>query len=274
MEATNEDIAQLLDILHDRYGYDFHDYSPAHVKRRVLQRARLLGCDDVNALRERVQREPETALRLLRDLSINVTEMFRDPDFYVTLREHVMPVLKTWSYLKIWHAGCSTGEEVYSMAILLQEEGLQERVQIYATDFNEFALEHARQGIYPAEQMKKFAQNYQRTRPKAAFADYYTAQYDSAIMAASLKKNIVWANHNLVTDQVFAETQLVVCRNVLIYFNARLQNRVLGLFHASLANGGFLALGKKESVHFSAYATAFQEVQKGQKVYRKRYAPG
>lgn len=272
MEASDDELARLLDTLHEHYGYDFHDYSAAHVRRRVLQRARLLGCADLTTLRDRILHEPETAIRVLRDLSINVTEMFRDPDFYRALREHVVPVLKTWSFLKIWHAGCSTGEEVYSMAILLQEEGLQGRVQIYATDFNEFALEQARQGIFPAEQMKKFAQNYQQSQPKAAFSDYYTARYDSAIMDSSLKKNIVWANHNLVTDNVFAETHLVVCRNVLIYFNARLQNRALGLFHASLAKGGFLALGKKESVHFSSYADAFQEVQKGQKIYRKRYA--
>jgi chemotaxis protein methyltransferase CheR len=274
MDANDTDLARLLTTLHERYGYDFRDYSVAHVKRRVLQRARLAQCANLAELIERVTREPEIALRLLRDLSINVTDMFRDPEFYRALREHVVPVLKTWSYLKIWHAGCSTGEEVYSMAILLREEGLYDRAQIYATDFNEFALEHARQGIFPAEQMKKFAHNYQHSGARAAFADYYTAQYDSAIMDSALKKNIVWAHHNLVTDKDFAETHLVVCRNVLIYFNARLQNRVLGLFHSSLANGGFLALGKKESVHFSAYATQFQEIKKGQKIYRKRYAPG
>jgi chemotaxis protein methyltransferase CheR len=211
---------------------------------------------------------------LLRDLSINVTEMFRDPGFYRAVREKVIPLLRTWSYVKIWHAGCSTGEEVYSMAILLQEEGLYDRVRIYATDFNQVVLEQAKAGIYPAERMKSYAWNYQRSGAKAAFADYYHAQYDSAIMDLSLKKNIVWANHNLVTDSDFAETHMVVCRNVLIYFNSDLQNKVYGLFNGSLVKGGVLCLGRKESLRFSNYSDRYSDMDKDQKIYRKNYRYG
>lgn len=272
MEVPDNDIEHLLNAVYERYGYDFRDYSRAHVKRRVVQRLKLSGYPDIPTLQDRVLADPDAANRLLRDLSINVTEMFRDPAFYKAVREQVVPLLRTWSFLKIWHAGCSTGEEVYSMAIVLFEAGLLDRVQIYATDFNQHALDQAKAGIFPVESMRKFAQNYQNSGAQASFSDYYLAQYDSAIMAASLKKNIVWANHNLVTDKDFSETHLVVCRNVLIYFNADLQNRVYGLFHGSLVNGGFLCLGKKESLRFSQYADSFMEVDRAHKIYKKKYA--
>lgn len=271
MEKVDGDIEELLAALYNRFGYDFRDYSPAHVKRRVMQRVRLSGLESIGALQSNMLSDSAYAALLLKDLSINVTEMFRDPDYYQAVRDIVVPLLKTWSYLKIWHAGCSTGEEVYSMAIVLKEEGLYDRVQIYATDFSQTALSQAREGIYPADSMQKHARNYQKSGARASFSDYFYARYDSAIMDPSLKKNIVWANHNLVTDSVFAETQMIVCRNVLIYFNAQLQHRVHGLFHDSLSNGGILCLGKKETLQFSRYEHQFTALDKRTRIYKKKY---
>jgi chemotaxis protein methyltransferase CheR len=270
MENVGE-IDRLLESLFDTYGYDFRDYSRAHVQRRIQQRLRVSGYENVAVLRDKVLSDREFAASLMQDLSINVTEMFRDPDFYLALREKVLPVLRTWPYIKIWHAGCSTGEEVYSMAILLQEEGLYDRVQIYATDFNNVALNRAREGIFSAESIKKYAQNYHQSGARASFSDYYLARYDSAIMDNSLKKNVVWADHNLVTDAVFAETHLIVCRNVLIYFNSKLQNRVHDKFYHSLVKGGFLCLGKKETIQSSGLNSMFSETDRRRKIYRKKY---
>lgn len=269
--VTDVEIELLLEVIFRRYGYDFRDYSKAHVKRRILSRMRSAKLESISMMQHKVLHDRDFAALLLKDLSINVTEMFRDPQFYRAVREQVIPILRTWSYIKLWHAGCSTGEEVYSMAILLKEEGLYDRAQIYATDFNQHVLDHAKEGIYPAELMKKYARNYQDSGAKGSFSDYYHAQYDSAIIDASLKKNIVWANHNLVTDSSFAETQMVVCRNVLIYFNKDLQNRVIGLFHGSLSNGGVLCLGNKESLRFSEHEPQFEMIDKAQKIYRKKY---
>ncbi len=232
---------------------------------------RLDRLDSVGVLRHLILHNPSYAGILLKDLSINVTEMFRNPSFYKALREKVVPLLKTWSYIKLWHAGCSTGEEVYSMAILLKEEELYDRTQIYATDFNQQALQQAKEGIYRTDQMKKYARNYQASDAKSNFSDYYHADFDSVIMDSSLKKNIVWAHHNLVTDSNFAETQLVICRNVMIYFNRDLQNKVHGLFHRSLVNGGILCLGDKESLDFIECGKYFEHVDKRQKIYRKKY---
>ncbi|MBP9151339.1 MAG: protein-glutamate O-methyltransferase CheR [Flavobacteriales bacterium] len=268
---TDIEINLLLDAIYRRYGYDFRDYSKAHVKRRILGRMRLSRLESVSLMQHQVLHDIDFANLLLKDLSINVTEMFRDPAFYRAVRETVVPILKTWSYIKLWHAGCSTGEEVYSMAILLKEEGLYDRTQIYATDFNQHVLKHAKEGIYPADLIKKYAKNYQDSGAKGSFSDHYHAKYDSAIMDPSLKKNIIWAHHNLVTDSDFAETHMVVCRNVLIYFNKDLQNRVHGLFHNSLANGGILCLGSKESLRFTDQEVHFEELDKKQKIYKKKY---
>lgn len=273
-KGIDQGIEELLNAVYERYGYDFRDYARAHVKRRLLQRLRLSRLDDIAALREQVLSDPEHAALLLKDLSINVTEMFRDPDFYQAVRESVVPLLRTWSYLKVWHAGCSTGEEVYSMAILLQEEGLYDRVQIYATDFNQAALNQAKEGIFSLERMKVHARNYQLSGAKASFSDYYHARYESAIMDPSLKKNILWANHNLATDGDFTETQMIVCRNVLIYFQTPLQHRVHALFHRSLVNGGALCLGKKETLAFSEHRNGFSELDRKQRIYRKKYDYG
>lgn len=271
ISIEDEEIDLLLEAIFEKYGYDFRSYSRAHVKRRLMQRLRFSKLDNLKMLQQKVLSDSEFTALLLKDFSINVTEMFRDPGFYLALRQKIIPMLRTWSFIKIWHAGCSTGEEVYSMAILLKEEGLLNRVQIYATDFNAHALEHAKEGIYPAENMKTYARNYQQAGATGVFSDYYHAKYDSAIMDASLKKNILWAQHNLVTDSDFAEVQLVLCRNVLIYFNQKLQNKVHNLFYRSLVNGGVLCLGKKESLVLIDKQSAYSEVDRYQKIYKKKY---
>lgn len=273
MNLTDLEVQSLLDAVHQHYGYDYRNYSRAHVKRRISQRLKLSKVESIEELKHRIIRNPGFAQSFIKDMSINVTEMFRDPEVYKTIREVVIPLLQTWSFLRIWHAGCSTGEEVYSMAIILQEEGLYDRVQIYATDLNEAVLARAKQGIYPAENIKKYSKNYQKSGAKGSFSDYFHSRYDSAIMDSSLKKNIVWSHHNLITDSDFTETQLVMCRNVLIYFNASMQNRAHGLFHRSLSNGGILCLGKKETLHFSEYQHCFTELDRPAKIYKKAYGP-
>ncbi len=274
LELSDPDIRDLLDVINDRYGYDYRNYSRAHVKRRLLQRLRLSKLENADEFKRRILDSSDFARIVIRDLSINVTEMFRDPEVYRSIRELVVPQLKTWSFIRIWHAGCSTGEEVYSMAILLQEAGLYDRTQIYATDFNESALAKAKEGIFSTESIKKYATNYHKSGAKGVFSDYIHSRYDSVIMNASLKRNIVWGHHNLVTDSDFAETQLVMCRNVLIYFDAEMQNRAHQLFHRSLSNGGILCLGKKETLHFSKYKACFSELHKNNKIYKKSYTHG
>ena len=270
-EIISIEIGLLLDAIYQKYGYDFRDYSYAHVQRRILSRIRSDSLDSVSMLQHKVLHDSSYAQFFFKDLSINVTEMFRDPYFYKSVRENVVQLLKTWSYIKIWHAGCSTGEEVYSMAILLQEEGLSDRTQIYATDFNQHVIQQAKEGIYPLKLMQKYSRNYQSSGARGDFANYFHAEYDSVIMDPALKKNIVWADHNLVTDSAFAEVQMIVCRNVLIYFNKVLQGKVHSLFHSSLVNGGVLCLGHKESLRFSACESHYNVIDKDQKIYRKNY---
>jgi chemotaxis protein methyltransferase CheR len=197
--------------------------------------------------------------------------MFRDRAFYKSLRENVIPILKTYPFIKVWHAGCATGEEAYSMAILLKEENLYERTTIYATDFNQHALNQAREGIFSNSRMKEYTTNYQMSGGKEAFSGYYTSSYDHVIMNQSLKKNIVWANHNLVTDSVFAEVHLILCRNVLIYFDRELQNKVQRLFYDSLVSGGILCLGSKESLHFTDLRDEYTAIDKKQRIFKKEY---
>lgn len=266
------EIPLLLEAIKKKYGYDFNGYSQAHVKRRILYRLQADNVKSISLLQHEVLRSEKMALKLLGDLSINVTEMFRDPDFYSALRAKVIPHLKTWSHINLWHAGCSTGEEVYSMAILLKEEGLYEKTQIYATDFNQKALDVAQEGIFPMEKMKKYTQNYNQSDPRASFSDYFLAKYDAAIMDASLKENIVWANHNLVTDTDFTASHIIFCRNVLIYFNRDLQNQVFNLFNKSLVNGGILCLGNKETIQYSPVSNDFSTVDKEQRIFKKNYA--
>lgn len=269
-QTINIEITLFLEAIFNKYGYDFRNYSKAHVKRRLINRMNTSKLESISQMQHQVLHEPGFFELILRDLSINVTEMFRDPSFYLALRREVIPLLKTYPYLKIWHAGCSTGEEVYSFAIVLKEEGLYDRVQIYATDFNTNVLDTAKKGIYPINRIKDFTANYQQAGGKQSFSDYYMADYNSVIFNQSLKKNIVFAEHNLVTDSVFAEVNIIICRNVLIYFNRELQNKVFNLFSDSLINGGFLCLGSKETLQFSSQTDAFETINNHEKLYKKR----
>jgi chemotaxis protein methyltransferase CheR len=265
------EIALLLEAVYQKYGYDFRNYSEAHIKRRIRNRMALSGLEDVSQIQSRVLNDEAFAYTFLQDLSITVTQMFRDPCFYKSVRENVIPLLRTYPFIKIWHAGCATGAEAYSMAIILQEEGLYDRTTIYATDFNQQALNRGKEGIFANSLMKEYTANYQLSGGKESFSDYYTSNYDNVIMNQSLKKNIVWANHNLVTDSVFAEVHMILCRNVLIYFDAVLQNKVQKLFHSSLINGGILCLGSKESLRFTDFNESYQELDKKQRIFKKKY---
>ncbi|UNG18255.1 CheR family methyltransferase [Stutzerimonas zhaodongensis] len=259
----------LIEAIYLRYSYDFRDYSSASLKRRVLLALKQMRCESISELQRRILYDPQAFMELLQFLTIPVSEMFRDPSYYLALREQVIPVLRTYPSLKIWIAGCSTGEEVYSMAILLKEEGLLDRTILYATDINPRSLERARQGIFNIDNMRQYTDNYQCAGGKHSLSDYYTAAYDSAIMDKSLKENVTFADHSLATDSVFAETQLISCRNVLIYFNKPLQDRAFGLFLNSLCHRGFLGLGSKETVEFSGYAERFEAFNKQERIFRK-----
>lgn len=269
-QTINIEIELLLQAIYSKYGYDFRNYSKAHVKRRLLNRLATSHLQSISEMQYKVLYEPEFFDILLHDLSINVTEMFRDPGFYLAMRKEVLPILKTYPFFKVWHAGCSTGEEVYSFAVLLKEEGIYDRAQIYATDFNRDVLEIAKKGIYPIDRIKEYTANYQAAGGTQSFSDYYMANYNSVIYDQSLKKNLVFAEHNLVTDNVFAEANLIICRNVLIYFDKRLQNRVIKLFNESLANGGFLGLGSKETLQFTDEANNFDIINSSEKIYKKK----
>lgn len=265
------EIYLLLEAINMKYGYDFRSYSDAHLKRRILYRMALSGFVSITEMQHKVLMDREFFSVLLADFSINVTEMFRDPSFFKAFRNEIIPILKTYPFIRIWHAGCSTGEEIYSMAILLKEEGLYERTQIYATDFNNTVLQKAKEGIYDIRNIKKYTQGYQKSGGKGSFSDYYTAAYDRVMFDTSLKKRIVFAEHNLVSDGIFGEMHVVICRNVLIYFNKNLQSSVIKLFSDSLSSGCFLCLGSKESIKFSTSAEDFQEFVGGEKIYRKKY---
>ncbi len=268
IEAIETDL--LLEAIFRRYGYDFRDYARASMERRIRHGLQRLGCGQISELTRRILYEPEFFQELIDGFSITVTEMFRDPEVYAQLRTQVVPYLATYPFIKVWHAGCATGEEVYSLAILLAEEGILERTTIYATDFNETALHTAREGIYPIDRLQVYSDNYQKSGGRSTLANYYLAQYDSVIMAKSLKKNVTFARHNLVSDRVFGEMHLIICRNVMIYFNRDLQERVLTLFDESLIGNGFLCLGSKESLRFSSLAGKFHELDPPLKVHRKR----
>ncbi len=239
------------------------------MKRRIKNRLGISGLESISAMQYEMLSSQEFFNKILPDFSINVTEMFRDPDVFSFIRKEVVPLLKTYPQLKIWHAGCSTGEEVYSMAILLKEEGLYDRCQIYATDFNESVLNMAKDGIFPLEVVKEYTKNYIESGGKESFSDYYIAKYDSIIIDQSLKKNIIFAQHNLVTDQVFGQMHLIICRNVMIYFNNELQDRVISLFDESLRPGGVLCLGTKETLKHDE-KSKFDVYEKNLKVYRKK----
>lgn len=267
MERIEVDL--LLQAIHRRYGYDFTHYSFGSLKRRLDHARQEMGFSRLSQLVDCVLHDERRFDGFLKFLSISVTEMFRDPSFYQIVREKVVPVLKTFPFVKIWHAGCATGEEVYSMAIVLHEEGFLDRARIYATDFNKYSLDKAEKGIYAAKAMEAYAANYRAAGGKRDFGDYYSDGYDLAKMKDFLKAHITFSYHNLVTDGVFGEMNLVSCRNVLIYFDKMLQERVLGLFTESLRHGGFLCLGMKETLNFTAAEKFFEPFEPKQRIYKK-----
>jgi chemotaxis protein methyltransferase CheR len=269
LDLETIELQLLLEGVYRQYGFDFREYAPASLKRRVWRRVHAERTRTIAGLLERVLHEPEAMQRLLLDLSINVTSMFRDPTFYAALRAKVVPLLRTYPFTRVWVAGCSTGEEVYSLAILLQEEGLYERARIYATDINETVLERARAGVFPLERMQEYTENYIRAGGTRSFSEYYLAKYEGALFERTLTENVVWAPHNLVQDRAFNEFNLILCRNVMIYFDRPLQNRVHELFHESLERFGILALGHKESIRFTGFEQRYEELDAYEKLYRK-----
>lgn len=271
-ENQEIEIRLLIEALYLKYGYDFRNYSKAHIKRRILNRFQISELNSITEMTHKAIYDSDFVDKILMDLSITVTEMFRDPSFYKALRQSVLPVLRSYPHVKIWHAGCASGEEVYSMAIILREEGLFHKTQIYATDFNPLILRHAKKAEYPISRIKEFTVNYQKAGGKRSFSDYYKADDETAKLNENLKKNIVFANHNLVIDSVFAEMNLIVCRNVLIYFDRQLQDKVIGLFMESLAGGGFLCLGSKENLQFSPHFHTFEPVVEQERIYIKNYS--
>jgi chemotaxis protein methyltransferase CheR len=259
----------LLEALFRHYGYDFREYARGSLKRRIQERMRAEKAQTISGLKERVLHDPAAMERLLLGLSVNVSAMFRDPPFFRAFREKVVPLLRTYPFIRIWHAGCSSGEEVHSLAILMLEEGLYDRCRLYATDMNDAVLQQAREGIYPLKAMRGYTTNYIEAGGKAAFSEYYTASYGNAIFRPALRDNVVFAQHNLATDGSFNEFHVVLCRNVLIYFNGALQARVHGLFLQSLVPLGFLALGNKESLLGSPHADRYQEFDPDERIYRR-----
>lgn len=269
-DLLNIELHLLFEAIFLKYGYDFRNYSKAHIRRRVLSRLGMSNIPTVTDLLNKVLRDPDFFRDFLDDLSINVTEMFRDPDFYKSFRETIVPKLKTYAFFKVWHAGCSTGEEVYSLAILFQEEGLLDRCQVYATDFNRKVLEIAKEGVYQKADMEQYERNYQLSGGKKKLSDYYKSMYGSVMFNKELASRIVFADHNLVTDSVFAEVNLILCRNVLIYFDKSLQDKVLTLFHDSLVSSGILCLGTKESLRFTRVEKQFDSIDEKQKIFKKK----
>jgi len=263
------EIELLLEAIYRRYGIDFRQYAQASLKRRLYRRMHAEGVETLSQLQDRLLHEPPCMERLLLDLSINVTSMFRDPSFYASFRETVVPFLRTYPFTRIWCAGCSTGEEVYSLAIVLHEEGLYEKTRLYATDINERVLQTAREGVFPLDRMQQYTQNYIRGGGKGDFSSYYVAAYDHVRFARSLTENVVFAQHNLAMDRSFNEFNVIVCRNVMIYFDKALQDHVHGLFYESLATFGMLALGHKESIGFTRFADRYEEIDSDERIYRK-----
>lgn len=268
MMIRDEEVEILLSDMLDIYGYDFNDYSKASLKRRIDRLFTLDKFPSFAEFRYRIKNDERYLKRFVEEITVNVTEMFRDPSFYETLRNEVLPVLATYPLIRIWHAGCSTGEEVYSMAILLQEAGFLKKSLLYATDINPEVLEKAKEGIFPLSQMKQYSENYLVAGGKKEFSEYYTSRYDRAKFDKQLSRKMIFATHNLVSDRSFNEFQLILCRNVMIYFDKDLQDRVLKLFDQSLEQLGFLALGAKETLRFSSIALSYKQIGK-EKIWRK-----
>ncbi len=273
--ARNFDIEVqlLIEAVYLKYHYDFRQYARASLKRRMTAALSRFGCQTLSQVQDRIVHDPAAFSLLLDFLTVPVSEMFRDPGYFRALRHNVIPLLRTYPSLKIWVAGCSTGEEVYSLAILLREEGLLDRTLIYATDINPHTLQKAQAGIYELDRVAGFTENHRKSGARTSLSDYYTAAYDAVVLDKSLRQHVVFSDHSLATDSVFAEVHLVSCRNVLIYFDRRLQDRAVGLFHDALVRKGFLGIGSKESLRFSAQAAAFTELIPADRIYQKRDAP-
>ena len=267
--CDDAELTRLLDGIFRRYGYDFRNYAQASIRRRITGYAVSENLGSVAELEARVLEDGACMERLLTVLTVHVTAMFRDPGFYRAFRQRVVHALGTYPFVRIWHAGCSTGEEVYSLAITLTEEGIYDRCRIYATDLSEVVLQSARAGIFPLRAMKEYTENYVKAEGKAEFSEYYTAKYDHAVFRPELRENIVFAPHNLVTDGSFNEFNVILCRNVMIYFNQALQNHVHGLLYRSLSRLGVLGLGRKESLRFSPHEHQYQELDAVERLYRK-----
>ncbi len=263
----------LLEAIFERYGHDFRDYGRASINRRVTRFLSDSGCETISEMIPRLMHERVFFEKMIRYFSITVTEMFRDPRVYQSIRKQVIPVLKTYPFIRTWNVGCATGEEAYSLAILLKEEGMYERTTLFATDFNDEALEKAKEGIYLSENVKEFTSNYQKAGGLNSFSEYYHARYGAVAIDPSLKKNITFANHNLAIDSVFSEMHLILCRNVLIYFSKPLQDRVLRLFSESLVPNGFLCLGTKENIAFSDVADHFKPFNEKLRIFQKKRQP-
>ena len=260
----------LIEAIYLKYHYDFRQYARASLKRRLTAALSHFDCPTLSQLQDKVLRNPTMFPQLLDFLTVPVSEMFRDPSYFRALREHVVPILRTYPSLKVWVAGCSTGEEVYSLAILLREEGLLSRTLIYATDINPNSLQKAQAGIYDLARVASFTENHRKSGARSSLSDYYTAAYGGVMLDKSLRQHIVFSDHSLATDSVFAEVHLVSCRNVLIYFDRQLQDRAVGLFREALVRRGFLGIGSKESLRFSTHADAFEELVRDDRIYRRR----
>ena len=269
LEASDGEISELLDAIYTEYHHDFRGYAMASLRRRLSFAMTRLGCESLADLYAKLKDEPTAFTELLQHLTVQVSDLFRDPSFFRTMREQVVPVLQTYPLLRIWVAGCSTGEELYSLAILLDEEGLLERTTLYATDINPHALRAAEAGIYPLDRMGAFTENHRLAGGKGSLSRYYTAAYGSAVFDRSLRKQVVFADHSLATDSVFAEVQVVSCRNVIIYFDRGLQERALGLMADSLCRRGFLGLGSRESLQFTEQRFAFRELTPSERWYQR-----
>jgi chemotaxis protein methyltransferase CheR len=264
------EIELLLTGLAQRYGFDFRNYSRASLTRRIRSAQHGEGASSVSALQEKLLHDPVATLRFVEALSVHTTEMFRDADVYRALRDDVIPLLRTYPFVRIWHAGCSTGEEVYSLAILLAEAGLYERCRIYATDISDRVLKRAQDGVFPLQNMRQYTRAYQRAGGLDDFSSYYVADHEQAIFRQSLRRQLVFSQHSLVCDAAFNEFHLIVCRNVLLYFDQLLRQRALDLFHNSLIGLGMLVLGKKESLDYTPLVDHYQELRPSSRIYRRR----
>lgn len=269
MDIEDIELNLLLEAIFRCYGFDFRNYARSSIKRRVWHRIQAENLHSISGLQEKVLHDPSCMKRLFSSLSINVTSMFRDPEFFQSFRTNVIPALRKIPFIRLWHAGCSTGEEVYSMAILLYEEGLYEKTRIYATDMSEGVINNAKKGLYPVEKLKEYTANYQKGGGLKDFSDYYSLANNDVVFHSFLKENIIFAQHNLVTDRSFNEFHVILCRNVMIYFDKTLQNHVHQLFLESLITLGILALGNKETMRFTEYEQNYEQIDSSQKIYRK-----